>query len=104
MLDEGVLQLEAGVVGAQVDAHAAHPVGPGRSSPNGPLCAAGRGRTVDRMSESYLPPFSGSVPHPPGYVCGDLCTPACVQTATPAADASAVPAPREALEPAAAPR
>ena len=35
------------------------------------------------MSDSYQPLFSGSAPHPPGYVCNALCTPRCVEGATP---------------------
>ena len=58
------------------------------------------------MSDPYLPPFSGHVPHPPGYVCGALCTPWCVDGVTPEPVAAAatgfetlaapVPAPRAA--------
>ena len=63
------------------------------------------------MSDSYLPPFSGAAPHPPGYVCGDLCTPWCAEGARPAAPAAAVtafeslavPAPRDVPDRATAP-
>ena len=54
------------------------------------------------MSSPYLPPFSGDVPHPPGYVCGALCTPKCVDGASSQAEAASealsvpVPAPRDA--------
>jgi hypothetical protein len=51
--------------------------------------------------DDWLAPFSGTVPHPPGTVCGALCTPWC--TAAPAPDVPTVPEPRSEIAESGAP-